>query len=286
MYFIFVTLKNMKNFLLKIILLLITVGFFGKIYSQTDDSFAGARTAAMGKTSITLQEMWSVLNNPAGTAWVDSYALGAYYENRFLMKETGFAALVFTCPIWKAGNINVGITHFGYNLFMQNKVVVGYSQKLFRNFSMGVQINYLSTRQSDFYGNANGLTFDLGLNYKPIEALSIAGYVFNPINVSYFESGELKMPVAMKLGISYCFSKKLLFAVETGKAMRGNIPVFKTGIEYLLKEHYAFRAGISLKPIEYSAGFGYKNAHLNIDIAYSYHQVLGSTPKLSIGYVF
>lgn len=259
--------------------------FFNNSFSQTDDNYAGARIAAMGKAGLTLQDVWSVLNNPAGTATITNYSLGAYYENRFFMKETSFAALVFSCPLL-SGNVNFGVTHFGYELFGQNKIVLGYSQQLFRKFFMGLQINYFTTRQSSEYGNFNGLTFDLGLDYKPTEAFSIAAYVFNPINVSYFENSKVKMPVALKFGMSYLFSKKLLLALETAKAINATIPIFKTGIEYNLNKHFAIRGGFSLKPIEYSAGFGYMNNHLRVDIAYSYHQILGSIPKISLSYVF
>jgi hypothetical protein len=260
--------------------------FFENVYSQGEDNYSGGRAGGMGKIGVTLQDVYAVFNNPAGTANINSYALGVYYENRFLMKETGYGALVFSCPIWKAGNINVGATHFGYDLFMQNKITVGYSQELFRNFAMGVQLDYLSTRQDDFYGNFNGITVDLGISYKPVEALSIAGYVFNPINVSYLEDDEQKLPVVMKFGVSYCFSKKLLFALETGKAVNGTIPIFKAGVEYILKEHFALRTGISLKPIEFTAGIGYQNDHIHIDLGYAYNQILGSTPRLSVSYVF
>ncbi|MDR2835800.1 MAG: hypothetical protein LBV69_06330 [Bacteroidales bacterium] len=274
-----------KNIFLKAIFFTIIFFYSISIFAQNEDNYAGARSSGMGKAGVTLSDIWAVFNNPAGTSDINGYAVGAFYENRFLMKETGYAALAFSCPLF-SGNINFGATYFGYSLFSQNKIALGYSQQLFRNFSMGLQINYFSTRQGEYYGNFNGLTFDLGFLYKPIEGLSLGGYVFNPINVGYFENSKIKMPLALKFGISYLFSKKLLLAVETGKAINGYIPIFKTGIEYTLRNIFVFRGGFSVKPVEFSAGFGYKNEHLHVDIAYSYHQILGSTPKLSVSYEF
>jgi hypothetical protein len=50
------------------------------------------------------------------------------------------------------------------------------------------------------------------------------------------------------------------------------------------------RAGVALAPVEYSFGLGYKqhfgNNFLGFDLAYAYHEVLGSTPKLSVNYAF
>ncbi|MDL2261942.1 hypothetical protein LJC11_00370 [Bacteroidales bacterium OttesenSCG-928-I21] len=254
-------------------------------FSQTDDNYSGARSTAMGRTGLTLQDTWAVFNNPAAISNLKTMNIGVFYESRFLMKETGYGAIAFTAPLL-GGNIGFGATHFGFDLFQQNKIALGYSQKLFKNFSMGLNINYFSTRQSEIYGNFNAMTLEIGLLATPINGLSIATYVFNPFNLSYFEDSDFKLPIAIKLGISYLFSNKLLLAVETGKAINGYIPVFKSGIEYKINQHFAFRGGISLKPIEYTIGVGYNTHGVNIDLAFGYHQILGSTPKISVHYEF
>lgn len=254
-------------------------------FSQFEDSYAGARSAGMGKSSLTLTDVWSVLNNPAGTGKLSNYQFGFYYESRFLMKELNHASLAFTCPLM-SGNINFATTYFGYSLFSQTKIALGYSQQLFKNFYMGLQINYFLIHQSEYYKNFNAMTFELGINYNVVKNLTIAAYVFNPINAGYFESYSTKIPISMKLGVSYLFADKFLLAVETGKSINGIIPVFKTGLEYIIKEHFAIRAGLAVKELEFSAGFGYNNYNLHVDVAYSYHQILGHTPKVSINYAF
>jgi hypothetical protein len=94
------------------------------------------------------------------------------------------------------------------------------------------------------------------------------------------------MPVTMKLGLSYLFSDALLLAVETGKSINGYTSIFKAGIEYNLRKHFSFRVGISMLPIEYSAGLGYKVAGATFDLAFAYHQILGLSPKISVQYEF
>ncbi|MDR2009331.1 MAG: hypothetical protein LBQ22_02480 [Bacteroidales bacterium] len=275
------------SLIIRYTLLLVFIFFYYNIstFSQTDDNYAGARSSAMGRTGLTLQDTWAVFNNPAATSNLNKINIGVFYENRFLMKETGYGAIAFSSPLL-GGNIGFGVTHFGFELFQQNKIVLGYSQQLFRNFSMGLNVNYFSVRQSEFYGNYNAMTFEFGILATPTKELSIGTYIFNPLNLSYFEDSNLKMPVAIKLGISYLFSKSLLLAVETGKAINGHIPVFKSGIEYKINQHFAFRGGISLKPIEYTVGLGYNTHGFNFDLAFAYHQILGSTPKISIHYEF
>ncbi|MDD3741227.1 MAG: hypothetical protein PHH30_08295 [Bacteroidales bacterium] len=274
----------------RIIFIIFFVVFWFSGYTQSISYVAGARAAGMGNAGITNQDTWAVFNNPAAYSWLSNKAVGLFYENRFLMKETGYGAMAFSSPLF-GGNIGFGFSHFGYSLFQSDKIALGFSQQLFKGFSMGLQVNYFSVRQSDYYGNLNSVTFEAGILSKPNDNLSIGAYIFNPLNLSYFEDSDLKMPVAVRLGLSYLFSKSLLLSLETGKAINGDTPVFKTGIEYLLNEDFALRAGLALAPVEYSFGLGYNNSFGNknkigFDLAFAYHEVLGSTPKLSINYEF
>lgn len=273
----------------KTLTLILFIGFGLAISAQTTTNVGGARAAGMANAGITNQDVWAVFNNPAAYSYLNRKSLGIYYENRFLMKQTGYGAFAFSSPLM-GGNIGFGFSHFGYSLFQSDKFTLGYSQELFKNFSLGLQMNYFSLRQSDYYGNLNAITFEAGVMSKPNDKLSIGAYIFNPINLSYFEDQTLKMPVALRLGFSYLFSKSLLLSVETGKAINGYTPAFRSGIEYMINEQFAVRTGIALAPVEYSFGLGYNN-YINknkfgFDLAFAYHEILGSTPKLSINYAF
>ncbi len=273
----------------KILIGLILVCFSYAARTQTITSTGGGRSAGMANSGLTNQDVWAVFNNPAAYSWLSNKTAGVYYENRFLMKETGYGALAFSSPLF-GGNLGFGFSHYGYSMFQSDKFALGFSQELFKNFALGLQLNYFSVRQTEYYGNLNSITFEAGVMAKPNEKLSIGAYIFNPVNLSYFEDPDLKMPVALRLGFSYVFSKSLLLSVETGKAINGYTQVFRSGIEYSINEQFAVRTGVALSPIEYSFGLGYKNYiqknKIGFDLAFSYHEVLGSTPKLSINYEF
>lgn len=257
--------------------------------AQTISSVAGARAAGMANAGITNQDVWAVFNNPAAYSGMKYSSVGIYYENRFLMKETGYGSLAFAAPLF-GGNIGFGFSHFGYSLFQSDKVALGYSQQLFKFFSLGLQVNYFSLRQTEYYGNLNAMTFEAGIMSKPNDKLSIGVYVFNPINLSYYEDSDIKMPITLRLGFSYLFSKSLLLSLETGKSINGYTPAFRSGIEYNINNQFSVRTGVALSPMEYSFGLGYNSFFsknkLGFDLAYAYHEVLGSTPKLSITYEF
>lgn len=273
----------------KIYCFLIVFLFSISAFAQSFTYVAGARAAGMANAGITNMDAWAVFNNPAAYSFLNQKQIGIYYENRFLLKQTGYGALAFSTPLF-GGNLGFGISHFGYSNFQNDKFALGYSQQLFRAFSLGLQLNYFSIRQAEDYGNYNALSFEAGILAKPNENLSIGAYVFNPINLGYFEDADLKMPISLKLGLSYFFSKSLLLSVETGKSINAYTPIFKTGIEYLINNEFALRAGLALKPVEYSFGLGYNtnfdNNKICFDLAFAYNQVLGSSPKISISYAF
>lgn len=271
----------MKRYLIVTFTLVLSITAF----SQSEYNFAGARSAGMGRTGVTLVDNWAVFNNPAAMTGVENPMAGIFYENRFLLNETGYGALAFTSPLL-GGSVGLGISHYGYSLFQSDKFSFGFAQQLFKTVSMGVNIDYISVRQSGMYGNLNAINFELGLFAKPNDNFSIGAHVFNPMNMSYFEDSDLRMPIALKLGFSYLFSKSLLFAIETGQAINGYVPVFKTGIEYTINNQFSMRTGIALMPVEYSFGLGYHSSSIIFDLAYAYHEVLGSTPKIAVSYEF
>lgn len=260
------------------------------VCSQTDITNIGARSAAMANASLTLNDVWAVQNNPAGYARLSNYNVGLYYENKFLMKETNFAALVASMPLM-SGNLAFACHHYGYSAFQNNKISLGYSQQLFRNFSLGVNLNYFSIRQLDHYGNLNAISFDIGMIASPKENLNIALLASNPINISYFEDKNIKPPLILRLGMSYLFSKSLLLAIETGKSLNAYTNIFRIGAEYNINTNFALRAGVAFNPNEYSFGFGYNTLiaqtnKLFIDATMNYNFILGINPKLSIHYEF
>lgn len=257
----------------------------GSTYSQLDYHIGGARSGGMANASVTLEDTWSVFNNPAGLANLENSGLGLFYENRFLVKETGYGAMAFNMPLGN-GNAGVALNSFGYSKFQSNKIGFSYAQELFSRISMGVKINYLSIIQSLDYGNIHGVTFDLGLLVSITDDFTLGFHAFNPLNLSYLVDIDEHIPVTYKLGLSYLYENRLLLAIETGQSIHGDIPIFSCGFDFYAGNNLYFRAGVSAKPIEYTFGMGYEFSPILFNIAFAYHQYLGSTPKISINYEF
>lgn len=271
----------------KLTLLLIFICCNFVLLSQVHDINAGARSSGMANASVTLQDVWSVFNNPAGLAGVENTTLGLFYENRFGLKETGYGSVAFSSP-FAGGSFGFGFSNFGYSLFQTNKFGIAYAQQLFSSVAMGVQIDYFSILQSEYYGNLHALTFDIGILAKPTDEFSIGFHAFNPLNLSYLSDldGE-KLPVILKLGLSYLFSKNLLIAIETSKALNAQVPVAILGFEYNFNRNLVLRTGVVFEdPIEYSFGLGYLFSNVQFDLGFHYHRILGASPNVSFNYAF
>ena len=100
-----------------VILTLLAIAISILASAQIETNNAGARSAGIGNTSTTIRDTWSVFNNPAATCRLPKISVGLYYENRFLLKQTGYGALAFQMPVHKSGNISIGVSHYGYKYY-------------------------------------------------------------------------------------------------------------------------------------------------------------------------
>ena len=85
-------------------------------FASNGDGSIGSRSAALGHSSSCLHDVWSSRNNQGSLGFVRQADVGAFYENRFFVKElsqSGFAAVV---PI-KKGTFSLAYSSIGYKLY-------------------------------------------------------------------------------------------------------------------------------------------------------------------------
>ncbi|MDP2386010.1 MAG: hypothetical protein Q8M29_06550 [Bacteroidota bacterium] len=267
----------------KIILFISFLGTVGGTIAQ--NSQIGARAAALGGASITLSDVYSAQNNQAGLGFVANTSVGAYYENRFLLKQLNYSSFVGALPI-KKGTFGLTYTGFGYSAFKQSKFGMGYGMKLSDNFSAGVQLNYLSYRIGDaFYGKASTFCVELGLQGKLSKNVIVAAHVYNPNRAKITEYNNEKIPSQLKFGLQYIFSKQLMIIAEAEKGSYTNVN-FKGGVEYAPAKEFYLRVGMSSYPVQAAFGVGVKYEGLKFDLSSAYHNVLGFSPQVGLSYVF
>lgn len=266
----------------KYILIIIFSPFI--FFASNGDGPIGSRSAALGHASSCLFDVWSSRNNQGSLGFIRQADVGAFYENRFFVKElsqSGFAAVV---PI-KKGTFSLAYSSLGYKLYRESQFTLGYGLKLAENVSLGVGFDYLNTKIGDIYGKANAFTGSLGLNIKLLPQLTIATHIYNPFRVSITNYNNEKVPTIFKFGAQYIFSKKVFLIAEAEKTSAQKLNV-KAGIEYNPSSLVYLRAGGATYPTQASFGIGVNYQGLKIDISSMYHSILGLSPQIGLSYAF
>ena len=108
-----------------------------------------------------------------------------------------------------------------------------------------------------------------------IDELSlVAGSVVIPVKAGTFGAGFFQFGKGT--------FKEHKFGLAFAKKQNNSRTLLKTGIEFQPVENLALRFGVAGKPINYTAGIGYKTGKLSADIGFGYHGNLGITPSVSV----
>lgn len=266
----------------KLLLPLIVFLPFLQLQAGNEPSSIGARTNSMGGAGITLADPFSIFNNQAAMAFVKDISAGLFTERRFMLSELGYNASAVTLPT-KSGVFGISAVYSGFDVYNEKKASVAYARLFTENISGGIQFDYLGTSIAE-YGNGTTFTVEAGLLVKITDKLATGVHVFNPVRINSGFADE-KVPTVLKLGLSYEAGEKLWLAAEAKKNIDQRAQ-FCGGLEYRLIDELFLRAGFETNPALYSFGAGINIQQLKIDIATTYHQVLGISPQVSVSYVF
>ncbi|MFA6922670.1 MAG: hypothetical protein WC223_00310 [Bacteroidales bacterium] len=273
----------MRLFILKNIFLFIFLFSIHQSFAY-DNHPIGARSAALGISSLNFSDIWSSFNNQAGLSKIKNISVGFSYENRFFLNSLSSKSLAFALPT-KSGVFALDFNYFGFELFNETKFGFAFGKSFGENFSAGIQLDYLYTHIAENYGNKGILTGEAGLQAKVAKKLFLGVHIFNPFRVKLADYNNERVPAIMRLGLLYKISDKVLLAVETEKDIDFK-PLFKTGLEYHIVKQIFLRTGLSTNPTEYCFGFGLELKIFKIDFATKTNSILGCTPVISMIYDF
>lgn len=253
-------------------------------FALGDLRVAGARQVGMGLNSISMVNAYSAYNNQAAGAYLERPTFGLYYAPVFVGLGVSNIAGIIAVPVKKAGTFGISINYFGYSQFNEKKVGLSYAMKLAKFISIGVQLDYLNAKIGDGYGSKNFATFEFGILAKPIDELSIAFHVYNPLKIYVDKNTGEKLQTLFRLGLTYEAVKKFFISAQIEKDLKNKL-IFRGGAEYTLKDLISFRAGVATDPISGTFGLGViLKQGLNFDAAFSYQGNLGFQPHFGIVY--
>ncbi len=245
----------------------------------------GGRSSAMGGAAATFSDLWAVNNNPGAMGFLSQAGAGLYYENRFLLPESGTYGLNVAYPMKKAGVFGLGVSRFGYRLFNRNAVGIRYAKHFSPHISAGIGMNYHYIFIGNGYGNVSAVSAELGVLGRINRELSVAFHLINPARMRLTDYQNQRLPMIIRFGLSYLWAGKVLTSLEAD-ADPEQKPNVKFGIEYTPVSVFIIRGGFSSRPLSGTFGFGMDYKGVRMDMSAIYHQQFGVSPQASFSYSF
>lgn len=265
---------------------LLTILFIGislSVFAQSGSTnTTGSRSNGVANASVAFTGINGLFNNQAGLADLKEMGFLLAAEQRFQLADLNNFGGGFALPT-NSGTFGLSVNYFGFEGYNESKIGLSYARKLMKKLSLGVQFDVLTTQIAE-NGSKNFLTFEVGLQSEIIENLLIGFHLYNPVQLEIIEDEFL--PSIIRAGATYNASKKLMLHAELEKDF--DFPfIFKSGMEYALVEDFWLRIGVQTNPTALSFGLGYymKNG-FRFDLASNYHQDLGFSPSIGIGFNF
>jgi len=240
----------------------------------------GARQISMANSDVALaNDVFSLFNNPAGLAQLNWREVGIYYSPApFGLTELSNGYVAYNEP-FNFGSISIGGMTYGFELYRESKIVLGYSYNYENILFAGATVNY-HTYSIKNYGSTSAFYFNLGGLVYILDELRW-GFVVNNLNRASIADIDDQIPMVLSTGFSYDILQNfsLNFALE--KDIRFN-PSIQFGIEYNIIEYLSLRAGTSNDPSKFTAGLGINYSIFSLDYAFFTHQDLGLTHQAGI----
>jgi hypothetical protein len=243
----------------------------------------GPRLTAMGNAGVAMQDVWSAHKNQAGIATLENAQFSAGYENRFGVKELKSQSAAFALPV-KNYAIGANFQSYGVNAYRESKSGISLARAFGPQLLASINLNYHQIK-IDNYGNAQGFSVEVGLQYEAFKNLWLGTHIANPNQSKYGSNTEQIIPAHLQFGATYKFSDQLIISTEIEKILDAQVD-FKTGLEYKVVKFVALRGGISVNPFKQFVGFGINYQKFQLDFAVASHPVLGYSPQIAVGYEF
>lgn len=240
----------------------------------------GAKQISMSNSDVALSDdVFSLFNNPAGLSQMNWRELGIYYSpSPFGFSELANGFIAYHEP-FDFGSIGLGAMTYGFELYRENKIAIGFSYNYLDKFFAGAAVN-LHTVSIKNYGSDNTFYLNIGGLYYLTQSFRLAFSVQN-LNRASFGNEKDNIPVIFNTGFSYGVIEDLTFNLAFEKDIRYNFSL-RGGIEYNLLKYLSLRSGFSNEPSNYSAGIGINYSYFSLDYAFFTHTDLGITHQVGL----
>lgn len=250
------------------------------VLSQSIPTFMGARANALGYSASCLQDEWSLLNNVAGLAKVESPSAFAAYHWQPSLPVGDRTAAGFCLPT-KLGVAGLSLFRFGDALYNEQILSAGFANQ-FGLASLGIKVNYIQYNAEGF-GRKGIVTVSLGGIAELTPSLKVGAHIVN-VNQPKLSLDETeRIPTILIAGLGFTPSEKVMVVAEVEKDIDYS-PTWKAALEYKPIKKAAFRTGFNITPSVAFFGVGFYPKKLKVDYAIQYSAVMGTGHQASLTY--
>lgn len=264
-------LRSLSIFLVSVSLLSPTLWAQGTRIAGINGAFGAAKG-----------DLWAGYANPAGLAGTSAQG-SAYSRQSYLAAELNTVAMAAAIPFKTTHVASFQVASFGFSAYRENALSLGYAGDFSGKISAGATLHYRQISLAEL-GSAGTVSVDAGVIAGLSQTLSIGGSIQNA-NRAALRTNATKqvLPTRLTLGVSYKPSDKVLF--NTDLVQEIGFPFgFRTGMEYHIAKAMSVRFGGGIRPVTYSGGAGFHTGKWDFDLAYSFHERLGSSPQIGVSY--
>ncbi len=245
----------------------------------------GSRATGLGGIGVVNVDAFAAYNNQAALGFITSPEAVIHYENKYFTEALNMGAGVFAMPVPIAGVVAVDVCSFGYSQYRENRVGVALGKRLSERFAIGAQLCYNHVAVVG-YGGTGAITAELAVLAEPLDNIWLGVHVYNFTNSRLFSDNySAQLPMFFNLGMGYILTPYVTLLAAAEFDSKQNVQA-KFGAEFTVEKVLTLRLGVSAKPVELYAGFGYVYHNLRIDMAFSRHESLGYSPQVTLCYVF
>ncbi len=219
-----------------VILVALSVGVLS--YGQRTNVLPG--NINPGGADVANDVRWQAFTNPAVASLSNSYMFEISYENKYLTKELSNKTISAIFPT-KYFNITASFNHFGYSVYNEMLMGVGFSRN-FGRWRLGIEVDAMMVYVSPTENYACTLTGQIGAQVDVSESVTLGFSLFNPVFSSIESTAPLHLPVRLSAGVNYRMHDKVKWLVQVDADIRNTV-FWRTGFEYRPFEEFVVRAG-------------------------------------------
>lgn len=235
----------------------------------------------MAYATLCNTDVYALFNGPAALGYLNRSAAGLFYDNRFLLPELSTGGLSGAFVTRRLGVFSAGYTRFGSRTFSRSRASFCFARTFSPFVSAAMVFNYHNLAFSEFYGQAHAFTAELGLMTRPVKPLALAFHLVNPVRQRIASFDRERLPALVRFGLAYQWSDKLRSNLDLEKDLERPFAA-RLGLEFTPHPMLQARAGAATGPVLAAFGLGLRLGPVRLEVASSYHQVLGFSPQASL----